>query len=150
MSSNARAPTTDSLEGENLQVLDGNTIKGTNSPPISVERAWIVQYIDLGEIDNLNRVLAYKEVNLRMEEILYQLTTCESGRNPDIFVVDTNGEISKGLYQFQEKTFYHFGDGSWKDPSDQTKVAIKMIMQGVGHTFGGWYNCWKNMNLPII
>jgi hypothetical protein len=146
----AQAPTIQSLEGETLQILDGTTIAGSKSPPISVERAWVAQYTNLEKIDKNNRVLANKGVNMDLAEILYRLAKCENGLRPSGGIIDTNGLESNGLYMFQEKTFYRFGDGNWKDPKDQTKVAIEMIMLGIGETSGGWLNCWRIESLPII
>lgn len=144
-----QAPTILSLEGETLQIQE-NTLIGTKSPPTSVYRAWVARYYDLAEIDSLNRVLAYKGVNMDGETMLWKLARCESGHNPAVKVLDTNNKISYYLFQIQEETFKLYGGEDIENLKQHFEVAIKIMLSGKGHTPSGWMNCWRIENLPII
>ena len=147
----AKAPTISPI-GETLQIQD-NTLIGFKIPPTSVERGWLAQYVDLAMIDANNRVLAYKGVNTALETILYKLANQENGLR-NTCKLDVNEKLSCGLFHFQQQTYeyecnaYDFGEDM--DKPTQVKCAIKMIMEGKGHTYGGWYNSWNKLNLPII
>lgn len=149
----AIAPQNQSLNGEAMHVTGGNTIVGLKTPPTSVERGWVAQYINLEEIDRHNRVLAFNGVNMDLAMILYELAKQENSLR-NTCIVDVNGEDSCGLFHFQQITYevecksYDFGENM--DKPNQVKCALKMIMEGKGHTTGGWYNSWKKLNLPII
>lgn len=145
----AKAPTILSLDGETLQIA-GNTVLGFKSPPVSVERAWVARYIDLAEIDRNNEVLASKGHNIDLATILYRLAYRENWLR-NTCVVDVNGLLSCGPFQFQLQTFKNRCIGSnIMDVTQQIECAIDMIMNGEGHTFGGWYNSWRALQLPII
>ncbi len=86
--------------------------------------------------------------NIDWTDVLQKLINCESGFNENICIIDSNGLLSCGWFQFQKRTFYTYCEGNWKDPKDQTKCAIYLIRIGSGQKH--WYNCWRSQNLPIV
>lgn len=146
-SASVGAPTFAYLLGETAQIAESNTILASRNTPIMKERQFIATFIDLDEIDGINRVLAYKGHYIGIEKILYELIDCES--DFDNSRCGDNG-LSCGILQYRKGTWDAYCEGDIKSEKDQIKCGIKMIMVGLGHTTGGWKNCWEKLSFPII
>lgn len=127
------------------QVIQGNSYLPARNVVYGTKWAFIEVYSRGVVVDS---VLSQNGVN--MEDLLYKLGMCESGLNPTKCVVDTNGLLSCGLFQYQRKTWETFCSGNIYDPEAQIRCATKMIGMGLGHTTVGWFNCWRKLNLPKI
>lgn len=80
-----------------------------------------------------------------MADLLLDLSYCEARWKHDGEWGDNYQ--SYGAFQFQQRTFYTFCQGDWKNYQDQADCAVKMISIGLGPTTRGWFNCYKIQNL---
>ncbi len=85
--------------------------------------------------------------NKEQAEIIIRLADCESGFR-DICIVDTNGKLSCGIFQFQEDTLKYFcpdlewGKGKIKD---SIICAIRVIREDYKVMKKNWVICSKKI-----
>lgn len=72
--------------------------------------------------------------------LIYSLAKCESGRRPNIKVLDINDRYSFGLLQFQRATFNELCNGDIMNPIHQIDCAIK-ILNTENRGWYRWCNC---------
>lgn len=96
---------------------------------------------------------------LKIENILDDLSYCESTNNPTVVILDSNNEYSYGLFQFQWRTIKYYAVkynmlsddlepaeyADWAlDPVFARDLARKILQDG---EWENWYNCLKNKDL---
>lgn len=128
--------------GEPMPIIEQNSLAGyyRNVPT----RVQIAVLGDLGVSDDLYGVLADMTAKYGIDygEIISKLIECESGGQEN--AIGDNGQ-SRGILQFQKKTFDHFCEGEWLNSEDQIRCAVKLINKGRGPA--EWVNCWNKLNL---
>lgn len=110
-------------------------------------------------------VLAIKVSRISSDypKLIEKLNKCENyGRWDNRKIIDSNNRYSYGGLMFQKSTFLGYGHESgilpeWIDDTNfekyiydrdiQTAIAEYMIKQGVGPTYGGWFNCFRIYHL---
>lgn len=70
-----------------------------------------------------------------------RIISCESGWNPLSLHMDSNGRYSRGLWQINDVNSALWNGLSWKDPGDNTTVAIKLY-RAAGNSWRPWSCYW--------
>ena len=139
-----KAPTITAYDGEPMIFQENRCLVGDRNAIFGAKLAvYGVLTEGIGEYTKNGGSAVVGDYN-ELHDVLFKLAQCESGFK-DKCIIDTNGLLSCGWFQFQKRTFYHYCEGDWKDPDDQTKCAIYLIQKGRGPY--EWVNCWKKLNL---
>ena len=132
----------------------------------------MVSLLSLGQSSNAKApTIEYEEVRLvlvsakeaKYPDLIAKLNCCENHCKWDENkILDSNNKYSYGGLMFQMATFLQYGKKYnvlpfWVNESNfesyiydmdiQTLIAEKMIEEGIGPTYSGWFNCWKKYNL---
>jgi hypothetical protein len=128
--------------------------------------------MSLGQSSNANApTIEYSEVRavivstkeVHYPDLIAKLNCCENRCKWDENkILDRNDKYSYGGLMFQMATFLQYGKKynvlpEWVDESNfetyiydrdiQTLIADKMIADGLGDGYAGWYNCFRIYNL---
>lgn len=92
----------------------------------------------------------YVFVKTRTDILIEELIECESnGKN--VAVIDSNGEYSYGILQFQGKTWSWMSEesGITGSPMDEAD-AVRMAVWAVNRGYGSHWTCWYIMGLDKL
>lgn len=129
----------------------GSVAKAPQISYISAEEKTTIEKVSISSLSikkevvvNQKKILGEYITQYGQNDILVKLADCESSYR-NICVIDTNGKLSCGMFQFQYDTFKRYCTGNWRNGLDQTRCADSMIKQGLGRD--NWTVCWNKINL---
>uniref|UniRef100_A0A6H1ZGH4 Uncharacterized protein n=1 Tax=viral metagenome TaxID=1070528 RepID=A0A6H1ZGH4_9ZZZZ len=129
------------------QAIEPETLGSIMAEP-EEEPIIIVDELETG-MAYLNKLLSKTKWNA--EKLLSTLENAENCNKKKRCIVDINGQLSCGNFCFFKGTFLaNCSDLIWGNDRDEMLCAVRMIIDGKGHTFEGWYNSWRKLKLPII